>query len=67
MNGCYGVVPLTTSLTFVRSATISSMYSGGRRASMVGGGYGVSFSGLCRKERKQVGLGCFHATIALEW
>jgi hypothetical protein len=31
----YCDVPLTTSLTLVRSATISSTYSGGRRASMV--------------------------------
>jgi hypothetical protein len=32
------LLPLTTSLTLVRSAAISSVYSGGRRASMVGGG-----------------------------
>jgi hypothetical protein len=58
MNGCYGVVPLTTSLTFVRSATISSMYSGGRRASMVGGGYGVNYGG--KKETGWTGLFSCH-------
>jgi hypothetical protein len=33
VNECH--VPLTTSLTLVRSATMSSTYSGGRRASIV--------------------------------
>lgn len=48
------LLPLTTSLTLVRSAAISSVYSGGRRASMVGsrkvvGSENVNLSGRVTK------------------